>query len=252
MPAEENYREETLDAGREIEIDLFELMLRMLEKWYWIAGAAIIGAITLGLCTFLLVNPTYRSTAKLYVVNTNDSAINLTDLNLGDKVADDFVQVFKNRDVYDQVVIRMKEDYGVDLPYTYEALQRMMTISVIDNTRILQIMVDAPTPEEAEQLTTAYAQTAKDFIAAVMSLREPADFEKARPGKLNDLNLIRNTVLGFMLGAAAAMGIIGLLYVMDDRIRTADQLQKHIGLATLGMMPIQENERKSVKRRNRG
>ncbi len=252
MPAEEKFSEEIRDAEDGLEIDLVDLMLRMLEKWYWIAGAAVLCAVAMGLYSYLMVEPTYRSTAKLYVVSTNDSAINLTDLNLGDKVADDFVQVFKNRDVYDQVVIRMQDEYDVELPYTFERMQKMMTISVISNTRILQITVDAATSEEAQQITTAYAETAKDFIAAVMGLREPTDFELARPGKLNDPNLIRNAVLGFMMGAIAVMAVIVVMYIVDDRIRTPDQLQKRLGLATLGMMPVLENERKIYMKRYRG
>lgn len=254
MPAKENYNFELLEQPEEEEqeIDLVELFYRLLEKAVWIVLAALVGAAVFGLGTYLFVKPTYRSTAKLYVVSTNDSAINLTDLNLGDKVADDFVQVFKNRDVYDQVVVRMRRNYGVEMEYSYEDIQKMMGISVIDNTRILQITVNSPSPEEAEQIATAYAETAKDFIAAIMSMKEPADFEKARLGTLNDSNLVRNIFLGFILGAAAAVAVIVLLFIVDDRIRTAEQLQKRLGLPALGMMPVQESERKTSKRKVRG
>lgn len=229
------------------EIDLLELFYRLIEKSVWIVLAALIGAIAFGSYSQFFVEPTYRSTAKLYVVNTNDTAINLTDLNLGEKVADDFVQVFKNRDVYDQVVIRMEEDYAVKLPYSFDELQSMMNISVIDNTRILRISVSSLSAVEAEQIATAYAETAKEFITAVMGMKEPADFERARLGERNPQNTIRNALLGFVLGAVAASLVIIVLFIVDDRVRTAEQLQKQLNLATLGMMPVQETERTSKR-----
>lgn len=259
MPATEKYTAElqteqlqngSADDAREI--DLVELFYRLLEKAAWIVSAAILGAAIFGIYTACFKEITYSSTAKLYVVNTDDSAINLSALNVGDKVADDFMQVFKNRDVYDQFVVRMKDDYGVELKYSYTELQKMMNISVIDNTRIMKITVNSTDAEEAMQIATSYAETAKDFIAAIMGMKEPADFEKARIGTRNDLNIVRNILLGFMLGAVAAMAVVVLMFIMDDRVRTAEQLQKQLGLATLGMMPVQENERKTSKRKMRG
>lgn len=242
--------EPAADEGREI--DLVELFYRLLEKMIWIVLAAVIAAGAFAAYTHFFVEPTYSSTAKLYVVSTSESAINLTDLNLGDKVADDFVQVFKNRDVYDQVVVCMKEDYGVDLEYSYREIQKMMNISVISDTRILQITVTSLDAKEAEQIATAYAKTAKDFVAAVMGLQKPTDFERAREGVLNAPNVLRNAILGFVGGAVAAMAVIVLMFIFDDRIRAAEQLQKKLGLSTLGMMPVQEGERKSSRRKVKG
>lgn len=256
MPSTDTYVERMTPQDEEnesgLEIDLIELFYRLLEKSVWIILAAIVAAALLGAYTYFFEEPTYSSTAKLYVVSTSDTAINLTDLNIGDKVADDFVQVFKNRDVYDQVVICMQEDYGVELPYSFKEIQRMMNISVINDTRILQITVTSGNAEEAKQIATAYAKMAKEFVAAVMGLQKPADFEYARDGIMNAPEIVRNSVLGFLLGAVAAAAVIVMLFIFDDRVRTAEQLQKKLGLSTLGMMPVQENERKSSRRKVKG
>lgn len=250
LTAEQMQYEQDAEEGREI--DLVELFYRLIENIVWIVLAAVIAAGALAAYTHFFVEPTYSSTAKLYVVSTNESAINLTDLNIGDKVADDFVQVFKNRDVYDQVVVCMKEDYGVDLEYSFEQMQKRMNISVISDTRILQITVTTTDPEESLQIATTYAKMAKEFVAAVMGLQKPTDFEIARTGKLNSPNVLRNAVLGFVGGGMVAVLVIVLLFFFDDRIRMAEQLEKRLGLSTLGMMPMQESDHKSSKRNVKG
>lgn len=128
----------------------------------------------------------------------------------------------------------------------------MMSISVINDTRILKITVTSGNAIEAKQIATAYAKMAKEFVAAVMGLQKPTDFEYARDGIMNAPKIVRNSVLGFLLGAVAASAAIVMLFIFDDRVRTAEQLQKKLGLSTLGMMPVQENERKSSRRKVKG
>lgn len=257
MPASEknnglgNSRLQMAESGSNssVDIDLVEMFYRLLENAKWIILAAMLGAFAFGLYTHNFVTPTYQSTAKLYVVNSSDSAINLTDLNIGDKIADDFVQVFRNRDVYDQVVIHMKEKYGVDLKYSFGRMQSMMGISIITDTRILKITVTSPDPVEAYQIATAYADMAKEFIAGIMGMDKPTDFEKARIATSpSGPNMSRSVVMGFLVGAVIATAIIVLQFIVDDRIRTAEQLQKRLGMPTLGMVPIQGTERKNRKK----
>ena len=65
------------------EIDLVELMYRLLEKWAIIILSCILGAVIACAYTLFMVTPQYTATSKLYVVNSNDSAINLSDLQIG-------------------------------------------------------------------------------------------------------------------------------------------------------------------------
>ncbi len=62
------------------EINLVELLYRLIEKWKIIALASLLGALIAAVYTFCFITPMYTATSKLYVVNTKDSAINLSDL----------------------------------------------------------------------------------------------------------------------------------------------------------------------------
>ena len=60
----------TLNTERdaEIEIDLGELFLRLLDKWYIIVAAALVGTLISGIWTFFFVTPMYEATSKLYIL----------------------------------------------------------------------------------------------------------------------------------------------------------------------------------------
>ena len=255
MPSEKNLHSKLLseqgfmleeDQG-EMEIDLLELMYRMLEKFKWILAAALIGMVVSGVVTKFLVTPTYEATSKLYVLEAKDQVIDVSALNLSDKLAADYVQVFYNWHVHESVISYL------NLPYTYRQIQRMISISIPDDTRIIEITVTSTDPQEAYDIAMAYAKIAPAFIEAKMETSRPNVFEEARvPTKPASPNTMLNVILGTFLGGAIAVLVIFIQFVSDDRVRNAEMLQKRLGLATLGMMPVQENTERSVKRNGKG
>lgn len=234
--------------SEEMEIDLIELMYRLLEKAKYIILAAIAGAIIAGVITFQFMTPTYTATSKLYVLNSKDSALSLSDLQIGTQLASDYIEVFSNWHVHEMVNQRMGTDY------TYTQLDNMVSVSNPSGTRILYIQVEAGSPEEAKTMADTYALVAQEFIAAKMETEMPNVFEEAlQPTKPASPNKTRNVILGFLLGAVLACGIIVVQFITDDRIRTAESLEKHLAMSTLGMMPATKgNEVTTGKKSKRG
>ncbi|MFR8976733.1 MAG: YveK family protein [Christensenellales bacterium] len=134
------------DEGGEDEIDLVELMYRLLEKWKIIVSACILGALIAGVYTICFVTPMYTATSKLYVVNAKDSAINLSDLQVGNYLASDYTEVFSNWHVHEMVLERL----GLD--YTYSQLSNMVSVTNPQDTRILYVAVQSSDPQEAKDL----------------------------------------------------------------------------------------------------
>ena len=257
-----------------MQIDVMELVYRLLEKAWLIILVGLLAATAAGLYTHFL-DESYTATAKLYVIG-DSTAIDLSQLNFGDKLAEDYVQVFKNRDVHDSVsdalVQLQKMDADdvpaefaavkayldtLDKPYAlpnFESVQRRLSVTQMSDTRILSISYVCGSKEEAKMVVDVYAHAATKFISAKMGAEKPPTiFEK--PYASDDPtapNMTRNVALALLIGAFAMVAILICQFILDDRIRTAEQLEKHLGLPTLGMMPVQVNEKMSQKRRKEG
>ena len=216
----------------EQEIDLIELLYRLMEKFLYIALVAIMGALIMGIYSFYIATPLYQATAKLYVVNSKDSAINLSDLQIGSYLTSDYQEVFKTWEVHEMVKQELR------LGYSYAELTKMLTISNPSSTRILNITVSSDNPEEAMNIANTYAQVSKKYISDTMSTDEPNILSVAlRPLAPYTPNKTMNVLLGFVLGALLTVGIITVMFVMDDKIKTSDDLVKYTGIATLATVP---------------
>ena len=58
---------------------------------------------------------------------------------------------------------------------------------------------------------------------------------------------MRNGVMGGLLGAAAAIIVILVIYMTNDTIRTSDDIERYLGLSTLGTIPLGAGEKKSPR-----
>ena len=234
-------------AQEETEIDLVEMMFRLLEKATFIILAAVLGALIAGVYTFYTYSPSYSATAKLYVLNSKDSALSLSDLQIGTQLASDYMEVFHNWHVHEMVNQRMGTDYS------YSALNNMVSVSNPTGTRILKVTVTCGDPAEAKTLADTYVEVAQEFIAAKMEIEKPNVFEEALlPTRPSSPSKSRNIILGFLLGAVLACGVIVVRFLTDDRIRTAESLDKYLNMPTLGLMPVCKGNEKSKRNRKGG
>ena len=232
------YRIPEIETG-EFEIDVFALLARFLEKIHWIFLSGFLGAIIAGLIVFFAITPLYEATSKIYIVGS-DTKISLSDLQIGSSLAADYQEVFKNWHVHELVDERLNKDYS------YQQLSKMVTVTNPVNTHILYVSVKSPDPQEAKLLADTYAEVSREFIAVKMDMREPNIFEEAKlPDGPVYPQKIMSIALGFILGILLMILIVTVKFLNDDRIMSCDDIAKVGDLATLGMIPRQENGQKS-------
>ena len=219
--------------GTELEIDLVSLVYRLLERAKYIAAAAIIGAMLAGVVAVFFTTPQYTATAKLYVMNSGDSAINLSDLQIGTYLTADYTEVFKNWHVHEMVIQEL------NLPYSYRELSQKLKVSNPSNTRILYLSVTTANPQEAKLIADTYAAKAQEFIASIMDTRMPNLFEEAlTPSVPSSRGVKANMVIGFAIGLLLACALFTIEFIVDDRIFNSEDIEKYLGMNVLGIMPV--------------
>lgn len=228
---EENLELALSGAERETEIDLVELLYHLLDHVKYIIAAALVGAVIAAIVTFFFTTPLYEATSKLYVVNSKDSAINLSDLQIGSYLTSDYQEVFKTWEVHEKVL------RNLGLNYTYKQLEGLLKISNPSNTRILNITAQSADPKEATLLANEYARVAQGYIKEKMATDSPNILSEAlTPVVPVSPNKSQNILLGFLAGAALSIGILVVMFVLDDKLKTAEDLRKFVGISTLGVV----------------
>lgn len=243
-------RRQTVDANPSVAadpsdgatIDLVELMYRLLGSWKLIVCCAVGLAILTGVITAFFITPMYEATSIIYVLSNRDSAINMSDLQLGSELTQDYIKVFQMWEVHEEVISNL------NLPYTYSQMQKMVSVFNDSNTRMLDITVKSANPQEAADVANEYAKVASQYIAETMTTDKPNIMSVALvPINPVSPNFTRNIIMGFLLGGIAAAGYVTLRMLMDDKYKTAEDIRKYTGLVTLAAVPQEDSEKKTTR-----
>ncbi len=222
-------------------IDWVSILFRLLEKIHWIILAALAGAVLALLYVTQIATPVYQATSKIYIAGS-DTTISLSDLQMGSTLAVDYQEVFKIWHVHEMV------DERLNLDYSYSELANMVSVSNPSGSHLLYIYVKSPDAKEAKELADTYAEVVQDYIANKMELRKPQILEKAKtPYKPIFPNVTSTVVKGALIGGLGIMIIFLFVFLLDDRIRTGDDIAKATDLPTFGTVPRQNMEKNSAE-----
>ena len=160
--------------GAEDEIDLVELFYLLWGHAWQIILCLILGAgLALGY-TKLLVTPLYQATSSIYIVSaSNNSVVNLTDLQIGAQLTADYQELILSRPLLEDVIENLELTNGEGEPMSTAALSRMITITNTEDTRILKVTVTSPDPQESADIANELIDQACIYLPQIMETEEP-------------------------------------------------------------------------------
>ena len=219
--------------SEEMEIDLLELFSYYLTKFRWIAGGLIVCALLAMLITKFAITPKYTATSKMYMVSSSSqSVVDLTDLNIGQTISGDYVELLKTRPIVEGVIQELK------LQYSYKQLLGMIDLSVINNTRIIRINVTSTDPKEAMNIANALAEKGVSDLPDLMETPEPHIAEYAIvPVNKSSPSLTKNTMIGALLGLLMMLAIFTVQFLLDDTFKTAEDIEREFGVIPMTVIP---------------
>lgn len=229
---------------QETEIDLGEVFLLLLNKAWLIILSAIVGGIVFLSYTYAFISPVYESQSMIYILTKSTSITSLADLQVGTQLTNDYVVFIKSRPVLDKVIENLKLDMD------YSQLSSKIAVHNPNNTRILEIVVSDTNPEVAQMIVNELTDVACERVAVVMNTEAPSIVDYGHVATSpSSPSKVKNTAIGAILFMFVTCAIIIIAYMMNDTIHSSEDVEKYLGLNTLGTIPLEEGVN---KKRTRG
>lgn len=234
----------------EIEIDLLELCSVLLARIWLILGAGFfLGVCCFGISRFVMI-PFYESTTKIYILNKTDNAsVTYSDVQMGTQLTKDYAELINSRYVLEEVMQKLSLDME------YKELLGKVSVSTPADTRIVAITVEDTDPVQAMNIANCIREVAGNHIQNVMDIEAVNVVETANmPMEKAGPSCARWTLLGGVFGCVLLCVLILVQYLMDDTIKSSEDVEKYLGLSTLALIPVAEetaDARKKKKRKKR-
>ena len=232
----------------EYEIDLLELLHVLWEHILVIVLCSFIAA-TAAFCIAKFYLPLkYESYTTMYVKNGNSDVINetgaikLTDINASKSLVTTYIAVLKSNTVIRETSKRLTNKYereGKIADYaklvSQKNLEKSFAMASVDDTEVLKITARSTSPEVAADICNTIADIAPDFLIRVVGAGSvevidaaEADYKPVAP------NVRKMTLLGFMLGFMLSAGIYIVLYLLDNSVKSVDELAQRFDKSIIG------------------
>lgn len=223
-----------------VEIDLLELVRNLWKHVIPIAALTVVCGVLAFLLTRFVIVPTYETTSSLYVVSASaNSALDLSDLNIGTNLTQDYAKLVQSRTMLERVL----EQTGDDL--TVRALRDMLTVNNPSSTRILEFTITSTSQSQAQRLANAMLDQALTYLPEVMGAKDntPSAIDTALfPENPNNMKYMRNIALGLIIGFLLAAVIYTIPMLTRDTFDSAEEVEHLLGIVPIAAVP--ENGRK--------
>ena len=228
-------------GGDDTEIDLVELFYVFLNRIWLLVICMAIGGAAAFAWTACFIKPVYKTSAEIYVVSaSNNSVVNLADLQLGSAVKSDYMELMLSRPVLEKVI------ESLNVNKTVNEIRNMVSITNKADTRILQIAATSTDPQLATDVANELATQSILLLPEIMENEPPnlvstALFPTAPAGP----SIVKNTLLGAILGLVLCGAVLVVIFLSDRSFKGADDMQKYFGMMPLAVVPTVQLETKS-------
>ena len=226
--------EKKRNDNEEMEIDLLELLMVMKKHLAAILLAGIVGLVIMFAYTSFLVTPLYSASSMMYVMpdNSNSNSSTLSDMQVGQQLTSDYSSMIESRSFMEDVIKKL------NLTIDYQQLLEKVEVTNPTSSRILQVTVNDPNPQTAADIANEMASVAESKLKEITGMQAIKIYEEAAvPDRPSSPSLKKNCALGLLAGLVLAMVVITILYLLDDTIKTEDDIEKYLGMTTLAVLP---------------
>lgn len=242
-----------MDKQTVAEINLIDLLFYIKKRlWIVLVSGAVCALATL-LVNAIVLTPQYTASTRIYVLNrASDAGIDYSDIQSSAQLAQDFEVLITGRNVTSQVIRQLSLDM------TDGQLADKITINGVTDSRILQIDVMDSDAKRAADIANCVREVAKEQLVNIMEIDTVnVVYEAEQPVNPSAPHTKRNTILALMLGVCISCLALIVLFIVDDSVKTEEEIERYLNLSTVGVIPhsnsiLKANQTRSKKRQVRG
>ena len=232
-----------------------ELDLKELFSMFWNKKAEIV-LITLVLMvvgivySYFFITPVYTASTTLVLVQssstasqTGDSAITSTDITMNSKLVSTYSQLIKTNTVFGQVASNLNISDA-----EAKMIKKNISVSAVQNTEIIQITVKDEDPNKAATIANEIAKVFSEKIVEIYNISNLYLLDRAEaPTQPSNINHAKDIIIFAFIGLVIAAAYVLVANMLDNTIKTEEDIEKMCGLVVLTLIPDYEAEVKNEK-----
>lgn len=234
------------------ELDLKELFNIFWERKVEIVLIIIIAIVVGAVYSFLIVEPKYTSYTTVLLTqgtgkeqNETSTSITQSDLTLNSNLVATYRDIITSKAVLQEVI----SDLDIQ-GLTEENLKKSITVNQKSATEILEIKVTNANPNYAEIIANKTTEVFSKKVGEIFKINNVYIVDKAEVSENpSNINHAKDIIIFAFIGVVLAMGYALLINMLDNTIKSEEDIEKVTGLMVLASIPNYDTEVKGGRRK---
>jgi capsular polysaccharide biosynthesis protein len=222
----------------EEEISLFEIGKILLKRWKLLFFLPLLFVLAAYAVSAYLITPKYISSATLIVMPFSETVeggnVIRHDIESTRQVVRSCKELTLSHDSLQQIINKL------NLSYSPNTLRSNISITVGDVT---EVSVADPNPARAYQIAEEVTRVLMEYITVAAHLENVQLLNPAQtPLRPDSPRIALNLTIVFVFSLMISIALAFLLEHSDNTIKSADDVQKYLGVPVLGVIPEFDEE----------
>lgn len=224
-----------------------EIDLKEIFNMFWNRKVSIFIIILLFLilgCIYTLkfTAPVYSSSITMILVSSNNqenqnTIITSTDINLNKKLITTYIELIKSDRVLNQVIA------SLNLAGDVNKLRNSLTVASVPNTDLIKITVKNQNPNDSAKITNEIAKVFTEQVKELYNISNVQMIDEAGvPTKPSNINHQKDILVFGVVGIVVSGIYVMILSLLDNTIKTAEDIENEYHLSVLASIPDYENK----------
>lgn len=212
---------------------------KVIKKRLWIiVSIVLLCGICAGIISYYFIQPVFTASATLVVNKTSENqglqSLDYSNVATNIMLINTYKEIIKTPAILDKVLERLPE-----IKLTSESLSKKVKVNSVNQTQVMTITADDYSYTQAVKLVNTLADVFKEQISNIMKVDNvsilTAAKEKLDPQQTSP-NPKANIIITAILALIVSIGIIFFLEFLDDTLKTERDIEKYLGIPTLGVI----------------
>jgi capsular polysaccharide biosynthesis protein len=206
------------------------------KKIVFIILISVLVSITVALGSVFLISPVYEASSTLYIISqktASEGDVTYTDLLTNQQLVKDYRELIKSK-----LIVKTALDELKIMDLTPNQLSNRITVSSKNDTRVLEIKVEDTYPVRSAELSNKICEV---FISEAKSLAKIDNVNIVDTAEIPETPVkpqpVLYTAIAFIISLMLTLGVFYLLEVINETIKTSEDIETYLDLNVLGTIP---------------
>jgi capsular polysaccharide biosynthesis protein len=206
------------------------------RKIVFIILIPIVVSIITVLVSVAFIAPVYEASTTLYIISQNAASeedVTYNELLKNQQLVKDYRELIKSKLI---VKTTLEELNITDI--SPEQLAKNITVTSKNDTRVLEVKVRDTSPERSKELSNKVCEV---FVKEAISITKIANVSVVDPAEVPRSPVkpkpLLYTLIAFLISLCAAVGAFYLFEILNETIKTSEDIGTYLELNVLGTIP---------------